>query len=88
MLSRNLTEIETTQNAQAIFLGTYSYSNRIMYISARLIDPVSSNIISSVDYRLVMDKNILAMFGLTLQSEDDIIAVEEPRQSFMTRLLY
>lgn len=88
MLSRNLLEINPEQTAQAISVGTYSYINRTMYISARLIDPHSSNIISSVDYKLIMDENVLAMFGIALQSEDDMDLVEEPRQSFVTRVLY
>jgi TolB-like protein len=66
MLSRNLQETQTGQSlsAQAILVGTYSYTNRVMYISARLVDPKNRNIISSYDYRLCMDDNILAMFGL------------------------
>lgn len=88
MLSRNLADINPTQTAQAISVGTYTYANRTMYISARLIDPQSSNIISSIDYKLVMDENILAMFGLQLQPEDEMDLIEEPSHSFVTWLLY
>ncbi len=88
ILSRNLAEIQPSQTAQAVTVGTYSYTNRVMYISARLIDPQSSNIISSVDYKLIMDKNVLAMFGLKMQSENDYLPVAEPNESFMTKLLY
>ncbi len=88
MLSRNLIDINPQQNAQAVSVGTYSYTNRTMYISARLIDPQNSNIISSVDYKLIMDENVLAMFGLKLQPEDDMDLIEEPSQSFVSWLLY
>ncbi len=88
MLSRSLIDINPEQATQAISVGTYSYSNRTMYISARLIDPQNSNIISTVDYKLIMDENVLAMFGLRLQPDDDMDLVEEPNQSFVTWLLY
>jgi len=88
ILSRNLNQIKADQPAQAVSVGTYSLSNRNLYITARMVDPVNSNIISSVDYKVVMDKNILAMFGLQLKPADDTQYVEEPRTSFMTRLLY
>jgi len=88
ILSRNLLEIQPKQNAQAISVGTYSISQRTMYLSARIINPINSNIISSVDYKLVMDKNMMAMFGLQLEPDDNINLVDEPKTSFFTRLLY
>lgn len=88
MLSRNLQNINKTQTAQAISVGTYSFTGRTMYISARLIDPESANILSSADYKIVMDKNVLAMFGLELRQDEEMNLIEEPKQSFMTWLLY
>lgn len=88
ILSRNLFDIQPKQTAQAISVGTYSITQRTMYLSARIINPVNSNIISSVDYKLVMDKNMLAMFGLQLEPEDNINLVDEPKTSFITKLLY
>jgi TolB-like protein len=94
MLSRNLQETQTGQSlsAQAILVGTYSYTNRVMYISARLVNPKNRNIISSYDYRLCMDDNVLAMFGLKRQpsgintvSGDE---VDPPRGSLIDFLFY
>lgn len=90
MLSRNLEEINTKQSlsAQAILVGTYSYTDRVMYISARLINPKTRNIISSYDYRLCMDDNILAMFGLKRQTVTLGDEIEPPRQSLLDSLFY
>ena len=48
MLSRNLRDLDAKQSlaAQAILVGTYSYTERVMYISARLINPKDRTIIS------------------------------------------
>ena len=88
MLSRNLNEIQADQQAQAVAVGTYSLSNRTMYISARMVDPSTSTIVSSADYKLVMDRTMLAMFGLQIKPDDNIATIEEPKPSFITRILY
>jgi hypothetical protein len=87
MLSRDLKMINPSITAQAILVGTYSYSKRKMYISARLINPENSMIISSMDYQMVMDENVLAMFGLKLV-KDDLYTIDPPKESWMNRILY
>ncbi len=82
ILTRNLSLLEGSSSAQAIFVGTFSYTQTTMYISVRLINPVNNNIIATDDYQLPMDDNILAMFGLQrLDSQDDMI--EEPPRPFL-----
>lgn len=90
MLSRNIEEINAKQSlsAQAILVGTYSYTNRTMYISARLVNPKDRNIISSYDYRLCMDDNILAMFGLMRQPSSAGDEIDPPQGSLINRLFY
>ncbi len=88
MLSRNLADIKPTQKAQAISLGTFALTGNVMYITAKLVAPDNANIISSVDYKIEMDENMLAMFGLQLQQDDAEEMIDEPQPSFMTRLLY
>ncbi len=87
LLSRDLEHLKPTLSAQAALVGTYSFTNRIMYLSARLIDPETSAIISSVDYKLVMDQNMLAMFGLKMAG-DDPYAITPPRQSVINKIFY
>ncbi len=88
MLSRNLQDINPKQSlaAQAILVGTYSYTDRVMYISARLINPKNRNIISSYDYRLCMDDNVLAMFGLQRQPSTSGDEIDPPRNSLLNTL--
>jgi TolB-like protein len=82
ILSRDLSLITGAQQAQAIFAGTVSYTNTTMYISTRIINPINSTIIATNDYRLCMDENILAMFGLQHQDDSDD-AISEPSQPFL-----
>ena len=82
MLSRDLSVLTGARQAQAIFAGTLSHTGNIMYISTRLIDPMNSNILATDDYRLCMDDNILAMFGLQRLDEIDD-AVEEPSRPLL-----
>lgn len=90
MLSRNLRDLDAKQSlaAQAILVGTYSYTDRVMYISARLINPKDRTIISSYDYRLCMDDNVLAMFGLQRQPSSSGDEVDPPRKSLINTLFY
>lgn len=78
ILTRDLNYLQDSHQIQAIMVGTISRSERIIYISARLIDPATKNIISTDDYRLCMDDNILSMFGLRRQSDTDT-TIKEPR---------
>jgi len=82
ILSRDLTLLTGSQQAQAILAGTISHNDSTMYISTRLINPANSNIISTDDYRLCMDDNILAMFGL-MRRKNLNDAVEEPSQPIL-----
>jgi len=82
ILSRDLTLLTGNQQAQAIFAGTLSHTGDTMYISTRIINPVNSNIIATDDYRLCMDDNILAMFGLQRQNKLNE-TIQEPSRPFL-----
>ncbi|MBU1566396.1 MAG: hypothetical protein KJ630_12320 [Proteobacteria bacterium] len=79
VLSRDLSKISGELQAQAILAGTVSRSERMLYISARLIEPGNSNIIATYDYQLYMDDNLLAFYGLRRQDEIDN-PISEPKQ--------
>lgn len=85
ILTRDLSQLSAGQQAQAILVGTISRTDRILYISARLINPLNNNILATDDYRLCMDDNIQAMFGL--QRQDDIDKpIAEPKQPFLNSI--
>lgn len=86
ILARNLSHILQGQPAQAILVGTVSRTNRILYISMRLINPGNNNIVATDDYRLCMDDDILAMFGLQRKGEIDS-PIKEPGQPLLNSVL-
>ena len=87
MLSRDLNLLQKTQNAQAVLLGTISHAQRTMYITARLVNPSDSTIIASKNYRLYMDKNVLAMFNLQVGNSSSEM-VRKPSEPLMNSVLY
>ncbi len=87
ILSRDLSKIAPSMKTQAILVGTFSYTNRTMYISARLVNPANNVILSSADYRLIMDNTVLAMFGLE-REDGSGSEIKEPRRSVLNSLLY
>jgi uncharacterized protein with PIN domain len=88
ILSRDLDLIEQKQAAQAILVGTYSLNNRILYINAKLVDPKSRNILSAESYRLCMDDNLLALFGLQRAQENTDDLIDPPPEPILDRILY
>lgn len=88
MLSRRLEDIKPTQSAQAITAGTFSLTSNIIYISARMINPENGNIISSADYSVPMNKEMMVMFGLHNETNVPATPVEKPQKSFITWLFY
>lgn len=87
ILSRDLSLISPDQAVQAVMLGTYSLNNRILYITVKLVNPLNRNIIAAKSYRLCMDDNLLAMFGLQRYSKDPN-GIDPPRGSFIDDIFY
>lgn len=85
ILTRDLSQLDTDVNAQAIVVGTFTRTNRMLYLSSRLINPANNNIISSNDYQLCMDDDILAMFGLKRHT-DDSDSIAEPSQPVLNKI--
>ncbi len=87
ILSRDLSLISPDQAVQAVMLGTYSLNNRILYITAKLVNPQNRNIIAAKSYRLCMDDNLLAMFSLQ-RNQKDPNGIDPPRGSFLDDIFY
>lgn len=87
ILSRDLALLQQSQKAQAILVGTISQKQRTMYISARLVNPHDGKIISSRNYRLYMDRNVLAMFNLQTGSYTGD-TIKQPSEPKMNSVLY
>jgi TolB-like protein len=52
LLSRNVKEISRNHNASAVIVGTYAQGYQKVYVSARIVNPVTSVILSACDYAL------------------------------------
>ena len=62
VLSRDISAISKEINASAVVVGTYGESAEGAYVSARIIDPSTSNIISSCDYGVRMGRKKGVLF--------------------------
>lgn len=60
LLSRELQNVSKNNNAAAVVVGTYGISAHGIYVSARMINPSDSSVISSCDYGLVLPPATLA----------------------------
>lgn len=52
LLSRNIKDISVTHNASLVVVGTYAKGYDNVYVSARMVNPVDSTVISSCDNRI------------------------------------
>lgn len=58
LLSRRLRDIGTSQNAQAVLVGTYAVGGTHVYVTTKVIDTWNNKTIASYDYKLPLDKDI------------------------------
>lgn len=86
ILTRDLSLLAPSLKPQALVVGTFTRTNRVLYLSTRLINPGNNNIIASSDYTLCMDDDILAMFGLQ-RHMDDSNSISEPPQPILNKIL-
>jgi len=87
ILSRDLSQISPDQPVQAILVGTYSIDSRTLYITAKLVSPVSRNIISAQNYRFCMDDTLLAMFGLQRKQRNSN-NIDPPSRSLIDEIFF
>ena len=80
ILTRDTSKLSSELQAQAIFVGTLTRADRTLYISTRLVDPRTNNIIASDDYNLCIDGHIYSALGLNAGYDD---MIEEPKRPFL-----
>ncbi len=85
MLSRDLMELKEKQRAQAVVVGTYTLTDRVMYLSIRLVRPGDGSILSVYEKRICLDARSLRMLGLQLTEEDPF---PQPGEPLLDKLLY
>lgn len=63
MLTREIKELATNHDAQAVVVGTYALSQQLVFVNLKIIQPSSNTIMASVDYALPLDGNMRALLG-------------------------
>jgi len=63
VLSRDVREITRSRGAQAVIAGTYAVGADSVYVNVRLIRATDGKILSSYDYTLPLDDNVLFLVG-------------------------
>jgi len=61
LLSRELSEISTKHNAQAVVVGTYAAASDRVYLTVRVINVTDSRILASYDYNIPMTRDVFKM---------------------------
>lgn len=61
LLTREIKEIASAHNAQAVIVGTYAESATLIYVSLKLVNPATSKILAAYDYALPLDRQIRSM---------------------------
>lgn len=64
MLTRELKDVATTHNAQAVLVGTYAKGQAFVYINIKLVQPGTNLVLASTDYALPLDTNNKALLGI------------------------
>jgi len=68
-----------------VVVGTYTLTDRVMYLSIRLVRPGDGSILSVYEKRICLDARSLQMLGLQLTEEDPF---PQPGESLLDKLLY
>jgi TolB-like protein len=61
MLTRQIREIATSHQAQAVVVGTYSRASSTVFINLKVVRPESNIVIAAQDYSLRMNRDICTM---------------------------
>lgn len=61
LLSRELSDISTKHNANAMVVGTYAVASDRVYLTVRIVNAVDSTILASYDYNIPMTRDVVKM---------------------------
>jgi len=63
LLSREVLDVSKKHEAQAVLVGTYAIGHEAVYVSARMVNPVSNQLVSAYDYAVPLDNNFRTLLG-------------------------
>lgn len=61
LLTREIKEVASTHNAQAVVVGTYAESATLVHVNLKIVNPATSVILAAYDYALPLDKQIASL---------------------------
>lgn len=61
LLTREIKEVASTHNAQAVIVGTYAESATLVHVNLKVVNPATSMVIAAHDYALPLDKQISSL---------------------------
>jgi TolB-like protein len=67
MLTRQIREIASSHQAQAVVVGTYSRANSAVFINLKVVKPESNVVVAAQDYSLPMSTDICVMLTRNLK---------------------
>jgi TolB-like protein len=61
LLSRELSDISSKYNANAVVVGTYAIASDRVYLTVRIVNAADSTILASYDYNIPMTRDVVKM---------------------------
>jgi TolB-like protein len=63
LLTREIKEVATNHSAQAVIVGTYAESEKMVFVNLKLIRPGDNIVLSTYDYAVPMDRTVKSLLG-------------------------
>ena len=63
LISREVVEVSSQHSAQAVLVGTYAIGNQAVYVSSRMVNPQTNQIVSAYNYDVPLDDNLRTLLG-------------------------
>ena len=63
LLTREIKEVAQDHSAQAVIVGTYAESEKLVFVNLKLIRPGDNIVLSTYDYALPMDRTVRSLLG-------------------------
>lgn len=69
-LTREIGKIAKNHNANAVIVGTYAISDKLVFMNLRIIDPTTNIAIAATDYVLPMNSDIKILLGIPISKSN------------------
>ncbi|WP_423679839.1 MULTISPECIES: FlgO family outer membrane protein [unclassified Undibacterium] len=63
LLTREIKEVAQNHQAQAVIVGTYAESDKLVFVNLKLIRPGDNIVLATYDYAVPLDKTVKSLLG-------------------------